>query len=183
MSKLLMDYKSIRDSINLKEDYWNNIKTTNCYAFALGLDIPSGKLMSFGIESPYGVGNIGRFKFGYDYFDIYGLTFEERFFMDLDALGIQHREANQYEKMDSKNNNLNWLIAMYRDTKTPDFHFLRKRSDNFWTHKLGRDGDISIVDSTGRLITNLDNAKFHYVHKYETVDYEFKGVYKLTLKR
>lgn len=183
MSKLLMDYKSIRDSIDLKENNWNNIKTTNCYAFALGLDIPSGVIMTFGMEYPYRVGSIGRFKYDYDYYDMYGLTLEERLYLDLDALGIDHRKANQNEETKCDNNNLNWLVAMYKDKNTPDFHFLRKGSNNFWIHKLGRDGDISIIDANGRLITDLENASFYYEHEYETVDYELKGIYKLTLKR
>ena len=145
MGKLLMDYKSIRDQIKLTDD-WINIKTTNCYAYALGLDI-------------------------------YDLSLEDRMQLDLDALDISCVLTSQFDTLNSNDEELKWLIAMYRNTDHPDFHFLRKYNHSYWTHKLGKKGDISCRDSYGNIITNLDKADF------SRYNYELSGVYKLTLKR
>ena len=171
-----MDYKSIRDQIKLTDD-WINIKTTNCYAYALGLDIPRDKIMSRSFEDPYGVGNIGRFKEKISFFDIYDLSLEDRMQLDLDALDISCVLTSQFDTLNSNDEELKWLIAMYRNTDHPDFHFLRKYNHSYWTHKLGKKGDISCRDSYGNIITNLDKADF------SRYNYELSGVYKLTLKR
>lgn len=183
MGKLLMSYKEIRDSIDLKEDSWNNIRGTNCYAFALGLDIPSGKLMSFGFEYPYDVGMIGAKKYGFSFFEIFGSSLEEKLFLDLDALGIKHKEVNQFELIEDDPRYLRWIIAMYKQVGSIDFHFLRKTSKNYWAHKAGIHGGISCLDSTGNLITNLDDAIFSYRDGNEIADYELQNVYELSLKR
>lgn len=183
MSKLLMSYKEIRESIKLKENEWNNIRTTNCYAYALGLDIPSGKLMSFGFEYPYDVGVIGSDFYQYDYFDLFGFSLEERLFLDLNALGIEFEESNQFDKIPNNNQNLSWLIAMYKDANSPDFHFLRKINNYYWMHKVGMYGNISNRDSKGNLITDLDTSTFVYSEKNRIIDYRFEKVYKLSLYR
>lgn len=183
MSELLMSYKDLRNSIELKESGWNNLRSTNCYAFALGLDIPSGKLMPFGLEYPYNVGVIGGQKYELDYFDLLGLSLEERLQIDLDALGIKYEESSQYDIPVSDEHNLNWLIAMYKQKDSSDFHFLRKSSSNYWLHKIGTHGSISNRDSKNYLITDLDKATFIYDFGDEVINYNLEKVYKLSLHR
>jgi len=41
---LNMPIKEIKGLISLREEYWEYIFQTNCYAFALGIDIPENDI-------------------------------------------------------------------------------------------------------------------------------------------
>ena len=55
---LKLNLKKIQDYIGLKTDFWVNTTTTNCYAYALGLDIPETNI----VEGAYRLGTLGAIK-------------------------------------------------------------------------------------------------------------------------
>lgn len=148
VSQLRMSLEEIRNSIDLKKTEWINISTTNCYAYALGLDIPQQNIK----DNAYIPGVISNSKmpllpneiFSYDEL-LYNI------YLDLKILGIDYREINPIEDI----NQDEWKIALfvtkvYSDKGLiglNDFHFLRFNNDGNWYHKCGFDGIISNYDS------------------------------------
>ena len=184
MSKLLMEYKDIRNNINLKLNNWKNIKTTNCYAFAMGLDIPYDKICSRAYS--YSLGEMGKYIYDLSSNEIYVIPYKYRFMMDMDALDIKVSEANQFDKslcdIDS-DGYLSWLIALYQKEaqRSKDLHMLRKSPDGIWYHKRGYKGKINNKDDKGIIIKDLDQASIEY--HIENKQYKMIGVYNLRLKK
>ena len=151
-----MSVDKIRNSIDLKKDNWINMEDTNCYAYALGLDIKEDDIMPYA----YIPGTISNSK---DYLPKNAMFTNDmlinNIYLDLDFLGIDYREINPKDKIDSDE----WKIALfisYIFGNNYDYHFLRE-VDNIWYHKNGYGGPISKYDSKGRVITNPKNCNFN----------------------
>lgn len=56
MGVLKISVDDLVDYISLTYDYWENAMDTNCYAFALGLDIPEDEI----VKNAYQLGVIGQ---------------------------------------------------------------------------------------------------------------------------
>lgn len=76
MQKLKMSIKEIKQLISLREDYWEYNFDTNCYAFALGLDVPEEEI----IKNAYKLGVIGSILQSIPTEELKKLTLEERLF-------------------------------------------------------------------------------------------------------
>lgn len=117
--------------INPFKDGWDNISTTNCYAYALGLDIGYDKLL------------IDEYEPGFTFHSKLSLYFNENELLnnvvkDLDNLEIDFRHVNDYYKL----NKGEWRIAIFgghrlSDDKFDDYHFMRQTCDGIWVHKKG----------------------------------------------
>jgi hypothetical protein len=125
---------------------WNNLNTTNCYLYALKLDMPYYDLnerafIPGGISKKY----VPRCK-EHNYQDE---EFLNNIYRDLNFLGINYQNIDPNEEA-------SWKIALflerYKD-QLLDFHFLRFQ-DGIWYHKKGFRGLISKVDYSGNIITN-----------------------------
>lgn len=184
MNELKLSLEELRNKIVLKNN-WNNIKTTNCYAFALGLDINENDIINTKIAHAYNLGEFGKFKYNLNEADLDVLTFEERLFIDLDSLNINYEKVNDKELSLCNIDNdgcLTWMISLYEAIALygRDFHFLRKNSDGYWIHKRGLYGNISFFDDDMKRINDLNNL---YLLPFNNdVNYEQVGVYKLKLK-
>lgn len=125
----------IKSLISLKEDYWENYFTTNCYAFALGLDIPEYEIC----EKAYQLGVIGANKFGLAIEEVFNLSLEDRFLLDLKALKIGYYEINEEQAAGwyYLGNYIcsYWDVLLYSNGK--DFHFSRLNYNGESYHKIG----------------------------------------------
>lgn len=138
----------IRESINIAKQTWTNNDTTNCYAYALGLDIPDTSIKRFAYDPGVISGQYERTECGFSYEE-----FIRRMIADFNALGIDYGSIDPSDPVEKNE----WKIALFlrRSGKGLDnFHFLRQREDGLWYHKVGFDNDVSIVDSFGHLITD-----------------------------
>lgn len=176
MNKLNMNIEEIRNQISLTTDLWKNEKGTNCYAFALGLDIPEDKIS----KDAYQIGVLGYNLIGYDYRDIVFFSYEERLKLDLMALRIKLKETvpdfdpiiKYYNEKGESFTEYSWPIALFESSE--DAHFLRKSNDGLWYHKYGYESEIINRDINDKIITNPKEC--------DLGKYKYKKTYKLTLK-
>ena len=172
--------KNIIQNINPWKLSWDNIDDTNCYAWALGIDLSSQELEEKSNIDVYNVGAISNNYCSIQTNDelIYALK------EDLKILSINIEEVN----IDYELNKKEWKIALF-NTKPyyecglfmTDFHFL-KQIDNFnWSHKNGYFKKISFLDSENNIINNPVTAKI-YVDGNKEIKYDYVATYKLNLK-
>ena len=162
--------KELQKHIELKTDYWENPDTTNCYAYALGLDIPEYAVG----ENAYSLGTIGLKKIGVDpKFKLY-YDKETRLIKDFDALKFKYQEVSPDEPIKDENKYSYFKICLMQNRS--DFHFLRQsKTDNTWWHKQGWENKPSNKDDDGELITDPTKAKIR--------DYEYVKTYKIRFRR
>tara|TARA_B100001094_G_C18027785_1_gene718494 strand:+ start:477 stop:1013 length:537 start_codon:yes stop_codon:yes gene_type:complete len=138
---------------------------TNCYSYAFNyIDYGGSKLqpgeLSSGEFKEYTCENIFQ-KMKEDYKGIQKSYFKE----DLDCSRYQ--------------------IALAIDTITgdDDFHFYRKDTNNYWSHKTGTN-NVSMVDASGDLIINPEYCDRDY-HKLDKDDHNYNlfcGYYSIPNK-
>ena len=113
---------------------WKNIFETNCFAFAMGLDIQEDEIC----EAAYGLGQIAAeleiFPNNYNY--------EERLDCDIKALGLSYETSDEKEfyseKIKSSSGRyFDVLFFIENDMFLPDFHFARYGKDGKLYHKRG----------------------------------------------
>lgn len=160
---LKMSIRGIKNYINLDNDNWHHAFTTNCYSFALGLDIKEYKIA----YCAYQPGIIYSLYSKNDIMDLVNLTYEQRMLLDFKALGIEL----------DKQGDLNWKIALFENKR--DFHFLRQMNDGIWMHKKGYVDFPSEYDDNKKIITDIDDCYFLGANGV----YKKVGVYNLSLKR
>ena len=172
---LNMSLNEIRGQIQINPQNWINLGTTNCYAYALGLDIRESRIC----KSAYQPGTISG---------VFDPTILREYFLysdlikniekDLSALDIFYREINFNDKIDLDE----WKIALFAETYNndldvfvSDFHFIRANSKGVWTHKPGYFGSPSKKDYSSQIITDLEKCDLYL--------YEYKKCYALRLNK
>lgn len=157
MNKLKMSSEDIRNLISLREQYWEYDFETNCYAFALGLDVPENDI----VKNAYQLGVMGVISKDMPISMLKDLSLEERMMLDLDFLEIDCCEAEPCESSSfkfiyRKNNVIAcdhiWTIALFNDRGS--FHFMRKSYDGEWFHKKGYLAGPINFDSDRKIITD-----------------------------
>lgn len=153
---LNMDLSEIREQIQVYPENWINIYTTNCYAYALGLDIPEYKICK-GAYQPGTISMDNNPLMFEKYFDYNTLT--ENLEKDLKTLGIYYKEVPPEYNVKTDE----WKIALFIDSyygeKIIDFHFLRQKSNANWFHKNGFKGVPRERDYLGKIITDPINCR------------------------
>ncbi|MBE6157035.1 MAG: hypothetical protein E7161_04775 [Firmicutes bacterium] len=161
-AELKMSLLQLRQAINLEKQTWINRYTTNCYAYALGLDVPQNDI----IDKAYIPGTMSGTGIKLD--DNYIFTYNDlitNIYGDLDFLGISFREVSISEQLNEEE----WKIAIFTSKCADyieDIHFLRLRKDGFWYHKNGWIFNPSPFDDDEKIIMNpqtcsLCNKDFH----------------------
>ena len=172
MSTLKIDHTKIKDLISLREEYWENDFDTNCYAFALGLDIPENEIM----KNAYQLGVIGATVKQIPMEVLKKLTLEERLLLDLEVLGIKRQDSTIYDSSGFwvGNNYIDnwWIISLLSNGK--NFHFIRKSYDGIWYQKWGYFAPVTNFDFDKRIITNPNEADFG--------EYKLIKTYKLSCR-
>lgn len=176
MSTLKLSTYEIKQLISLKEDYWENNFDTNCYAFALGLDIPETDI----IYNAYQPGIIGSIIYDIPAKRLINMSYEERIILDMKALKIQFNEAlpNEETKYSYIKNSIEktWIIALFSNDR--DFHFARKNYDGKWYHKIGYFGIPTAYDSNHKIINNVASCSirdYQYIKSYR-LQYKIKNI-------
>lgn len=155
--KMMLKY--IRDNINLDKRFWKHILTTNCYAFALGLDVKEKQIM-YGAYQP---GIIGKYIYSVGYSKHFSYSsLIESIQKDMDAIGIDIREINFSEEISPEE----WKIALFTvfhanefySEYLSDFHFLRQLDDGLWYHKPGFYRIPTNKDYKNNIITNPEEC-------------------------
>lgn len=166
MGVLKISVNDIVDYISLTYDYWENAMDTNCYAFALGLDIPEDEI----VKNAYQLGVIGATLNDIDLKSLFKMTYEERLALDLNSMQIPFRECDPLEKLKFEQ----YKIAMFANYSIKnDFHFMRQDPDGIWWQKWG--GLISYPinkDNDKKIITNPRTCNIG--------DYQYIKTYALT---
>ena len=185
MNELLRE--KVRDSIHFDSE--RRSTDVNCYAFAVGIDMDERDIC----EYAFNPGQIGTYLNYYDnsrnYQTMMAYMFsrpiEDRVGFDMETLGIEFSDASEDELSEyvDEEGYYNWLIAMYKTRPRflvpSDIHCLRKNHDGIWVHKLGRDGNPSMIDPNGEVITVLPEELVYDKRKI----YTSPSVYKLRMKR
>lgn len=160
--------EEIKELISLKEEYWEYYQDTNCYAFALGLDVPENEI----IKNAYQLGVIGAAVYEIPIQKLKKMSFEKRLVLDLQALKISYKEASPSDKTYSKfiNNYISnyWIIALFQNQD--DFHFLRKNYNDEWYHKRGYLASPIAYDDNKQIITDIIQCSignYRYVKTYQ----------------
>ena len=170
-----LDLSELKRQIKLDKKHWRHILTTNCYAFALGLDVPERKIKTFA----YAPGTIGLSSTNLvmqRYFTLENLISNIQ--DDLIHMGISFSECNPLEKVDDDE----WKIALFTafyafvcyDCYLYDYHFMRQSKDGLWYHKDGYVHRPTCFDSNKEVI--------HDPRKCTFKNYEYQLTYKLKLK-
>lgn len=165
---LNMTPKEIKDLISLREEYWEYDFETNCYAFALGLDVPESNI----VKNGYTLGVIAANMFKIPVCELAEMSFEQRFLLDLKALKIAcietSPESPTYVENTGPYERLYWTVSLL--CRDDNFHFLRKNYDGEWYHKVGCFGFPIKTDSNKDLITDPKKASifdYEYVKSYQ----------------
>ena len=145
--------EELRRLIDLNKLDWQNKRDTNCYAYALGLDV--------NLPKAFEPGEIGNSKIDLRNFDSF--AYEQllaNIYVDLEALGIDYRDIEPLDDIEENE----WKIAIFTTRKygeVIDFHFMREHKDGIWYHKNG----AKIYNQTFNLIP-IKNPKYAYVLGY-----------------
>lgn len=137
MNKMLkMKITAIKKSMTYdrKQLDWKNIFKTNCFAFAMCLDIPENNIC----DAAYNLGAIAvelkKYPKNYNY--------EERLSSDIKALGLSYETSDEKEFYSEKLNSspgryFDVLFFVDDNIYRPDFHFARYGKDGKLYHKRG----------------------------------------------
>lgn len=165
----------VKKLINPFKKDWVNIEETNCYAYALGLDVDHNDLCSLFNYNP------GTFieEELYQPFSADELLFNLE--GDFEALGLKYIEVNPDFIINKDSLKREWKIAVMAtreyNLKYYDFHFLRQTINGIWTHKKGfRYGPIDFDSRNKKIISPIDsiietdglflNTKYEYIKTY-----------------
>lgn len=154
-NELKMSLLELRNSINLDKKNWKHIFTTNCYAYALGLDVREQNIKDFAYI-PGVISGVYK-RIDEDYSIAYPKLLDN-IHDDLEFLGINFREVNPLEEI----SNDEWKIAIFTSFLAcdffteivSDFHFLRQRENGIWYHKEGWFKRPTNKDSNSNIITD-----------------------------
>lgn len=160
--------KSIKSLISLREDYWENNFNTNCYAFALGLDIPENKIC----KNAYQLGFIAAEKFGFQIKELLNLSIEDRFLLDLKALKIAYYEINEDQVAGwyYLGNYIcyYWDVLLYSNDK--DFHFARRNYNGELYNKVGYFGIPKKCEETEEYLKNYRLVRKYRLRYWEKIN-------------
>ena len=148
--------EKIRNSIEIYKTNWINMQTTNCYAYALGLDIPERQIC----RHAYQPGVMSGFnELENDFFSYKDLI--KGLKNDLNYLRISAREIDPLESVDLDE----WKIALFVPLSIycppyllADYHFIKCFPNNTWYHKYGYTSNISNLDDKSNVITNPESC-------------------------
>lgn len=163
----IININKLKEEMGPIEGEWNCTNTTNCYAFALGLDIPESKI----IKHAYQLGVIGATIKNIPLRYLKYMSYEERLFLDMEVLKITcektFTDSMPRFSITQKYNYNKWVITLLENED--DFHFLRKYHNGVWYHKRGYTKYPTNLDSNGKIITDIKNCSisdYHYVGTY-----------------
>ena len=165
--------KKFIDAMDVNKQTWINYYTTNCYAYALGIDLYLGEKII----------DLGKIS-GMDYNMRNKDDLKTALIFDVTRLNLSIEEVNPSIRINDENS---WLIAMFmtpfykddNDEITMDYHFLRKTKNENWTHKIGNTNVITNKDEDDK---KINNPVFSNIMLDSNIPYNYIGSYMLTKK-
>jgi len=160
---LNMPIKEIKENISLREEYWENNFETNCYAFALGLDIPESDIC----KNSFQPGIIASKIFNISLNKLAKIKIEDRMILDLKALkiGFELSEVNMNQEYITLGNYLcnTWDVLLF--LKENDFHFSRINLNGEMYHKIGYFGfpkktSIEEIEEKGYSLSKIYRLRY-----------------------
>lgn len=175
MYKLKMSPNEIRSQIQIKPKEWINLETTNCYAYALGLDINENDICEYAYQPGSISSKVANLIIHFNYF-LYSVLIKN-IEKDFETLGISYKEIEPDDEIQDDE----WKIALFvefydkyfMDDLISDFHFLRANSNGVWTHKHGYCNSPKKKDDSNKIITDLKEC--------DLTLYEYRKCYALRL--
>ena len=133
---LEMPVDEIKSRISLySDDSWNYEINTNCYAYALGLEMNEEEICPNAFVPGVIASNVLNISFN----DIRRLPVEKRMLLDLKALELEYKVSNKKMKEDCYSSNgfwyRSWDILLFLGNR--DFHFSRINCFGEMYHKQG----------------------------------------------
>ncbi len=148
--------ETLRQNMNSKHTTWENIETTNCYAYALNLDYPQSKIGEYAYNVGALSGKTLKDEFTYEELIEYLLR-------DLRFLKCQIKEIDPMEETEENSYKIAVFTEDYRklfdEFGYSDYHFLREEETGIWTHKKGFKTEPLFTDDDGNSIE--DPSKCH----------------------
>lgn len=134
----IVDVKELRDKIILKDNNWKNKEGSNCYAYALGLDINKRCIH----KDAYQPGTIYAH---YNYIPLYQirkLDLNKRIILDLKTLKLDYEATTKPNNMEiayfENYRCVSWDVLLFiRELGMHDFHFARVNDRGELWHKHG----------------------------------------------
>ncbi len=170
-------FMELRNFLNLSTDYWHNMERINCYAYALGCDIPTGCFNIRGYNPGCFYEAINKIKLDLLNSD----TLVERMEMDFETLEFDYHVVSPNEKIGEGE----WKIAFFYDRTfvKGNFHFLRQGKDGLWYHKPGflYNNFPTNKDHNDNIITNPADAFFKVPMGTKKM-YEYDRCYSLKMR-
>ncbi len=166
--------KKFIDAIDVNKENWENMQLTNCYAYALGIDLDIGREILL-------LGEISGMNYGIrNAFDL-----KTALLFDAIRLDLEISEVDPAIKIPDEDS---WLIAMFmtpfyvdeKFEKSYDYHFLRKTKYQNWTHKIGNSNNITNMDEDDK---KINNPKYANIMLDSNIPYNYIGSYLLTKKK
>ena len=155
MEELKMELYQIRNRINVNKHVWQHIFSTNCYAFALGLDVREKDIG----EYVYQPGILGTSSDSVAYHE----EFEYELLLaniydDLKFLGISFEDANPNDAITLDSWKIALMVSQIEDDMLYDYHFLRQLPNGIWYHKTGWYQPPTKLDSHFHVIKDPQNC-------------------------
>ncbi len=155
----MLNIKEIKNLISLREEYWENSFTTNCYAFALGLDIPEDEICKKGFQPGVMASSILNIPFN----QIAELKIENRVILDFKALKLGYKisELEDKQELIFLGNYIcqSWDILLF--SKDEAFHFARVNINGEMYHKIGYFG---VPQKTS--ISEIEKSGYSFLKRY-----------------
>lgn len=191
-----MKLEKVQQKANFSTLKWRWNRKTNCYAYAVGLDIPDF-LISRTIP-PYYLGYLftiykKEFKTWQEHMDfLSNFFYDKRIQLDLKTIAIPFEQIDLTDKL---RNEFERKIVFFKTVhqkyylyygnhscQSPipwhSFHFYVQDYDGIWKHKNGYEDAPTSKSRQNKMILNpIDD-----IHTYSD-DYEYQSTYRLTLKR
>lgn len=170
---LRMNLNEIKGQIQIFPETWINLHETNCYAYALGLDINENKICDFAFQP----GMISETIFLPDLDSFSYETLIDAIEADLKTLDLLYREIDPQEEVETDEWKVALMVEKFDDNQEllDNFHFLRTNKNNNWVHKSSYLGSISKKDDLNRSITEPREC--------EILPYQYKKCYALKVNR
>lgn len=138
-----MNLEMLKGQINPWKNTWINIENTNCYAFALGLDIPQEKIC----ECAFDLGHMYRY---YNQVKPKYIPHDLLLQYDFKTLELIYRESSINEPLGSQE----WKIAYFDTQYECGFHFFRQTENGIWWHKFDYGFIPTCLDEDNKIIAN-----------------------------
>lgn len=157
--------ETLKNKIQIYPDSWFHMFSTNCYAYALGLDIKVKTIKQYAYNPGVISGRYHLVQRTFLYDELVDCVEK-----DFQTLNISYRKINPEDSITANE----WKIAIFSrfyayefgSEWLSDFHFVRSNLDGTWSHKFGWHHFPTNKDFVKNKIENIENCYLgHYRYR------------------